>query len=560
MYDSQADDRAEADDADLLPGEAAEERISAVQCRSADVDLGVSTADEAARASEERLRLLGDNLPDSALYQFTRDEGGAPRLLYVSAGIERLTGIRLEDALRDASLLLQQIAQEHRSRLIEAEATSARDLSDVDLEVPIRRVDGELRWMRMTSRPRRTADGHVIWDGVQTDVTGRRCAEDALKLANQRKSEFLAMLAHELRNPLAPIRNAAQLLRRLWPGEAGAEAAHATIDRQLNHLVRLVDDLVDVSRVSRGRITLQTGLLDLSEVVRQTVETTRALVDTRGQLLTVTLPSEPVHVAGDFTRLSQVAHNLLSNAVKYTDAGGRIALTVEQPREGELPEAVLRVRDSGIGLDPAAIGSVFDLFFQVDRELDRSEGGMGIGLSLAKSLVELHGGHVEAHSQGLGHGSEFVVRLPALPLPDARPALRSEPPAAPASPPRGLRVLVVDDNFDAAETMAMLLELEGHEVRIAHDGQEALTIALAERPDVVLLDIGLPKLNGYEACRAMREGGLTGALIIATTGYGQEEDRRLSRQAGFDSHQLKPLRLSMIHELLGRHAAAIDLP
>jgi PAS domain S-box-containing protein len=560
MHEIHADDRAEAADADLLRGEEAEGRISAVQCRAADADLDAAPAHETARVNEERLRFLSDNLPDSALYEFTRDEGGTPRLLYISAGIERLTGIRPENALRDARLVLGQIPEEHRPRILEAEAKSARELSDVDLEMPIRRADGELRWMRMTARPRRSPDGRVTWDGVQTDVTERRRAEEALKLANERKGEFLAMLAHELRNPLAPIRNAAQILRRRGLDDSGVEGAHATIDRQLNHLVRLIDDLLDVSRVSRGRIALQTGVLDLSEVVRQTVESTRDLLDTRGQLLTVTLPSEPVHVAGDFTRLSQVAYNLLSNAVKYTDAGGQIALTLERTRKGELPEAVLRVRDSGIGLDPAAIGSVFDLFFQVDCELDRSEGGMGIGLSLARSLVELHGGRVEAHSQGLGQGSEFVVRLPALPLPEARPSLRSVPPAAPESAPRRLRVLVVDDNFDAAETMAMLLELEGHVVQIAHDGQEAVTIALAERPDVVLLDIGLPKLNGYEACKAMREGGLTGALIIATTGYGQDEDRRLSRQAGFDSHQLKPLRLSMIHELLGQHAAAIDVP
>ena len=555
MRDIYAGDRAEADDAEVLSRDEAEGRISMVQLCAAGFDLGMSAADDAAaRASEERLRLLGDNLPDSALYQLMREADGTPRFLYVSAGIERLTGIRADDALRDAGLVLRQVPLEHRSTILEAEAKSAHDLSDLDLEVPIRRLDGELRWKRIKSRPRRSPDGCVIWDGVQIDVTERRSIEEALKEANQRKDEFLAMLAHELRNPLAPIRNAAQILRLRGPGEPGLESAHDTIDRHLNHLVRLVDDLVDASRVSRGRITLQTGPLDLCEVVRQTVQTSQALVDTRAQVLTVTVPAEPVYVDGDLTRLAQVANNLLNNAVKFTDRGGRIDLTVERNGAGEGAEAVLRVRDSGIGLDPSAIGSVFDLFYQVDRDLDRSEGGIGVGLSLVKSLVELHGGRVEAHSQGPGQGSEFVVRLPSLP--EAPSGLLPEPPTAPAKASRRLRVLVVDDNFDAAETMAMLIELDGHETQIAHDGIEAVAVALAVRPDVVLLDIGLPRLNGYEACRAMRKGGLADALIIATTGYGQDEDRRQSREAGFDSHQLKPLSLPTIQELVRRHVAA----
>jgi PAS domain S-box-containing protein len=677
MYDIQAEDRAEEEHAEQLRRDEAEGRISTVQCRAVAVALDAGTAEEAARESDERLRLLSDNLPDSALYQFTRDPDGAPRLLYVSAGIERLTGVRSDDALRDASLVLGRILPEHQARLAAAEAKSARELSDFDLEVPIRRVDGELRWMRIKSRPRRAPDGRVTWDGVQTDVTERKRIEEQLRLTNarfeaalqassvmvfnqdrdlrytwshnsargedayeilgkrdadlyprdtdvarieaikravletgvgqrhelcllhegvpryydttvqpqrdadgvivgvtgaavdmterrrveealkdvsQRKDAFLAMLAHELRNPLAPIRNAAQLLRLQGPNDPALERAHRTIDRQLNHLVRLVDDLLDVSRVSRGRITLRTGPLDLNEVVRETVEMSRALLDTRDHVLTVTVPPEPVYVEGDLTRLTQVANNLLDNAMKFTSKGGRIDLMVERQGTGEGAEAVLRVSDSGIGLDPATRNSVFDLFYQVERDLDRSEGGIGVGLALVKSLVELHGGRVEAHSQGPGQGSEFVVRLPALP--EAPPAPLPEPPPAPMKASLRLRVLVVDDNVDAAETMAMLLDLDGHETLVAHDGREAVAIALAERPDVVLLDIGLPGLNGYEACKAMREAGLTDTLIIATTGYGQDDDRRQSREAGFDSHQLKPLSLPKIQELVHRHVTA----
>jgi signal transduction histidine kinase/ActR/RegA family two-component response regulator len=559
-----------------------EGRISTVQYRAVVVDLEAGTAIEAALASEERLRLLSDNLPDSALYQITRDPDGRLRLIYVSAGIEPLTGILPADALRDADLVLRQFLPEHRSRIAAAAEKSAHDLSDFDLEAPIRRVDGEVRWMRIKSRPRRSPDGSVTWDGIQSDVTetrrikaelhltserfeaalrgasveiaNRQRTEEALKEANQRKDEFLAMLAHELRNPLAPIRNAALLLRRGPSGDPGLEDAHDTLERQLDHLVRLVDDLVDVSRVSRGTITLKAAPLDLADVVRHAVSTSRALASARRQTLTVSLPPEPVHVEGDATRLSQVAHNLLSNAVKYTDPGGRIHVTLERAGAVAAPEAVLRVRDSGVGLDAAALGSVFDVFFQAGRDLDRSQGGMGVGLSLVKSLVELHGGSVEAHSRGPGHGSEFVVRLPSLP--EAPPPSRPQPPTAPREAARSLRILVVDDNVDAAETLAMLLELEGHEAQIAYDGREAVDVALAERPDVVLLDIGLPRMNGYEACKAMRAGGLTNTLIVATTGYGQEEDRRRSREAGFDSHQVKPVLLSTIQLLLSQQVAA----
>jgi PAS domain S-box-containing protein len=374
------------------------------------------------------------------------------------------------------------------------------------------------------------------------DVTEQQRAERALQEASRRKDEFLAMLAHELRNPLAPIRYATQMLQMIGAQDPRIGRARDVIDRQVDHLVRLVDDLLDVSRVSRGKIELRRSRIELAAILRQAVETSRPLVDARRHALHLTLPDEPVYVDGDTTRLTQVVSNLLNNAAKYTDAGGHLELSLE----AVAGEAVIRVRDDGRGLDPAALEHVFEPFFQVDRNLDRSEGGLGIGLSLVKDLVELHGGRVEARSAGRGRGSEFVVRLARVPSAAAGATTADE--AAPCR--HRLRILVVDDNLDAAEGLVELLQLDGHETLMASDGEQAVHVALQERPDVVLLDIGLPKLDGRGACRAMRDGGLTQALIVAMTGYGQDEDRRASASAGFDAHQIKPVKLSTIRRLL----------
>jgi CheY-like chemotaxis protein/anti-sigma regulatory factor (Ser/Thr protein kinase) len=347
---------------------------------------------------------------------------------------------------------------------------------------------------------------------------------------------------------MAPIRNAVEILRLMGSNEPTLAAALDMIERQVTHMVRLVDDLLDVSRVSRGKIQLQKKPLDLAEVVQQAVETSRKLIEARRHELSVTLPEEPIRIEGDFTRLAQVVLNLLDNAAKYTDKGGKIWLTVEKTLE----TAVIRIRDTGRGIDATALKSLFDLFFQADRNLDRSDGGLGIGLSLVKSLVQMHDGTVEAHSAGRGKGSEFVVCLPCM---TATSVERStEKAVAPVTPSSRLRILVVDDLRDSANSMALLLQLEGHEVLTAHDGRQAVEIALRERPDVVLLDIGLPELNGYQACKAMREGGLAETLIVAMTGYGQDQDRRRSQQAGFDAHLVKPLDLLAIRELLARRA------
>jgi PAS domain S-box-containing protein len=367
----------------------------------------------------------------------------------------------------------------------------------------------------------------------------------ALREEDRRKTEFLALLAHELRNPLAPLRNGLQVIRLAGGDSEALQQAHAMMERQLTGLVRLVDDLLDVSRISRGKIVLRKEQLDLAEVVRTALETSDPLIRERGHELCVTLPEEPTFVDADRTRLAQALCNLLSNAAKYTDRGGRIWLTAE--REGR--EVVLRVKDTGSGIAPEMLPRVFDLFTQVDRTLESSQGGLGVGLSIVKRLVEMHGGSVEAHSEGYGMGSEFVIRLPVvLWVADDK---QLEGTDRRVCPPARRRVLVVDDNRDAAVSLAMMLELMGSEVRTAHDGLDGVDVAAAFHPDVILLDIGMPKLNGYDTCRRIRgQPWARGVVIVALTGWGQEEDKRRSQEAGFDSHLVKPIEPAALEKLL----------
>jgi signal transduction histidine kinase len=393
---------------------------------------------------------------------------------------------------------------------------------------------------------------------LQKSTANLRDREEALREADRRKDEFLAMLAHEIRNPLAPIRTAVQLLRLKELPEAQRANARDVIERQVEHLVRLIDDLLDVSRITRGAITLQRARVDLAEVVARAVETSRPLIDSRRHELAIVLPDESLTVFGDLTRLSQVLANLLNNAAKYTDAHGRIHVRVE--RDGG--EAVLRVQDNGIGISTEMLSKVFDLFAQADRTLERSSGGLGIGLALVRRLVEMHGGSVNAHSGGVGQGTEMVIRLP-IGVDDrmaARPQendkekapgasttgeaagapTTGEPAAAPTISSR--RILIVDDNKDAADSMALLVETAGHSARTAYDGHQALDLASAFAPDVLLLDLGVPGLNGFEIARRIRRQpwGKTVALI-AVTGWGQEQDRRRTAEAGFDAHLIKPV-------------------
>ncbi len=380
------------------------------------------------------------------------------------------------------------------------------------------------------------------------DVSALRERADELAKVSRHKDEFLAMLSHELRNPLAPIRNAAQVIRLVGPVDANLQRAAQMIERQVGQMTCLVDDLLEVSRISSGKVRLQMEPVELAAVVARAVETSRPLIDGRRHELTVTSCPGPVCVDGDVTRLVQVVANLLNNAAKYTGEGGHIALTVE--RKGG--QGVVRVRDDGMGIAADVLPHVFVLFTQGDRSLARSEGGLGIGLSLVKNLVELHGGRVEAFSDGPGKGSEFVVQLPALETQPVAPVDAGEV-TANGTPVLPRSVLVVDDNVDSAESLAMLLRLEGHEVQTAYDGPTALATAYAFQPEVAFVDIGLPGMDGFELARRLREQvGLKDALLAALTGYGQQEDRRKSLEAGFDAHLVKPVDLTAVSKLLAR--------
>ncbi|MDB5335045.1 MAG: multi-sensor hybrid histidine kinase [Planctomycetaceae bacterium] len=421
-----------------------------------------------------------------------------------------------------------------------------------------------------------------------TDLTTQRYHEkvngllEALKEADRRKNEFLAMLSHELRSPLAPISNALQLLGLLKGNETPIQQqARNIIERQLGHLRRLVDDLLEVSRITTGRVQLHRERISISGIVYGAVETVRPLLEERHHELDLSVPSEPIWLYADAGRLEQVVANLLTNAAKYTEEKGRIWLTVGiewQEPSGEwrvasgeknhtldssscissspltthhsplaTPFVVIRVRDTGVGIAPALLPLVFDLFTQAERTLDRSQGGLGIGLALVQRLTELHGGKVEAYSV-LGQGSEFVVRLPVIPDEN----LLALPPIIATIPPsRSLRVLVVDDNIDTAQSFALLLKASGHEVRTAHDGPAAMQAALDYQPDVMVLDIGLPMLNGFEVAKQIRQlPVLKNIVMVALTGYGQEADRQVSRQAGFDHHLVKPACIEQLQQIL----------
>jgi signal transduction histidine kinase/CheY-like chemotaxis protein len=362
---------------------------------------------------------------------------------------------------------------------------------------------------------------------------GRRA--EAMRDADRRKDEFLATLAHELRNPLAPIRNALEILRLAGEDPHRARVAREMMERQLVHMVRLVDDLLDVSRITTGKLAVRKAVVDLQGIVRDAIETVRPFIEARRHVLDAHLDGEPIRVEADRTRLGQVFANLLNNAAKYTHPGGRIELTIS--REGN--EAVVRVKDNGIGLAPESLGGIFEMFVQVDRSLERSQAGLGVGLTLARRLVELHDGELVAASAGPGKGSEFTVRLPVATgdvVKDAK--VSGESPARPSS----RRVLLADDNVDFATSLGELLRAHGHEVRVVHDGEAALETAARFEPHVAFLDIGMPKIHGYELARRLRAQPATArCVLVAVTGWGQEDDRRRAREAGFDRHLVKPV-------------------
>ncbi|WAK01271.1 PAS domain-containing protein [Methylobacter sp. YRD-M1] len=414
--------------------------------------------------------------------------------------------------------------------------TTGEPVKDFEISGEIPATPGTMRYWNANWYPLYDNAAEITGFGVIVEeITERKQAEEALHEADRRKDEFLAMLAHELRNPLAPISNAVQIMKRSDLDETRLAWCRDVINRQVEHLVRLVDDLLDVSRISRGKIELKKETLEVSTIVQRAIETSQPLIDARRHEFTVQLPPEPIYVEGDLVRLAQVVSNLLNNAAKYTDEGGRIKLTVEPADD----DVFIRVRDNGRGIEPSALPSLFQLFYQVDRTIDRAEGGLGIGLALVKSLVAMHGGEVWASSEGRGKGSEFAIHLPCL----RKSTVVATSCHIDAKPDEGpLRILVVDDNRDAAQSLSLLLTSEGHEVLLAYDGYAALEIAQAARPQVVLLDIGLPGMDGYAVARALRQDpALKMTHLIALSGYGRVMDRETARTAGFNAYLTKPI-------------------
>jgi PAS domain S-box-containing protein len=452
-------------------------------------------------------------------------------------------------------LFFSHVHPEDQPRIQKSVAAALRDNTAYEIEIRIILRDGTEKVLYQWAEIERDSEGRP-WRllGSCQDITERRRAEEALRVSEEalresdrRKDEFLATLAHELRNPLNPIRSAVEVLRLRGPDTPELRWGREVIDRQVDHLTRLIDDLLDVNRITRNKLELRKQRVDLAEILHGAVESSRPLLERQRQELTLSLPAEPVFLEADLVRLTQAFMNLLDNAAKYTPAGGRIALVAER----QAGEAVVSVKDTGIGIPPEKLDHLFDMFYQVDRSLERSHGGLGIGLTLVKRLVEMHGGTVEARSQGSDRGSEFVVRLPVL----AEEPERAQEQAAEGdrAGTAARRILVVDDNRDSAESLALLLQVTGNEVRTAFDGLEAVEEAGRFRPDVVLLDIGMPKLNGYEAARRIRdEPWGKEMLLIAQTGWGQEEDRRRSQEAGFDAHLTKPVDHLKLLKLLTR--------
>ena len=433
-----------------------------------------------------------------------------------------------------------------RAAVVRAAADAATRRDGFRLEYRMRGRDGEYRRALCTAAPRLAADGHFLGHvGSIIDIAERKEAEDALRDADRRRDEFLATLAHELRNPLAPISYGLHVMSLANTAPESVARVREMMERQVHQMVRLIDDLLDVSRISRGTIELRPEWLDLASVALDALETSRPLIQARAHRVEVRTPAEPVLVHGDATRLAQAVSNLLNNAAKYTPRGGHICLAVERDGDGS---AVVSVTDDGVGIPTHMLSQVFDLFVQVDPSLEKAQGGLGIGLTIVRRLVELHGGTVEARSAGPGAGSQFVIRLAAAATP--RHALPAPRGAGNAALARTRRILVVDDNRDSALALAMMLRMMGHEAHTAHDGHQALETAAAVRPHMVLLDLGMPGLSGYDTCRRMREQPWAkGAAIVALTGWGHEDDRRRSREAGFDEHLVKPVDLAALTKL-----------
>jgi two-component system CheB/CheR fusion protein len=443
---------------------------------------------------------------------------------------------------RMRDLLVEEDAERARRAVERALATQ----TDYDIEYRVASPSGERCWIAARGRGIYSESGAVLgMIGIVQDITARKQSEESLRHMDRRKDEFLATLAHELRNPLAPIRHAAQISRIATASEAQKRWSHEVIIRQVQHMSLLLDDLLDISRITRGTLELRLALTDLTAAIDAAVETARPSIEIKRHKLLIDVPPACVKVAADPLRLSQVLSNLLTNAAKYTDPEGEIRLSVQ----GEPNGVAIRVADTGIGIAPEKLPSVFEMFSQLHNGRDRSEGGLGIGLALSKGLVELHGGTLEASSRGPGCGSEFIVRLP-----HAASLEPGEPPTLQPALERTARrrILVADDNRDGAESLAILLRVEGHEVSVVHDGAAALVALERLRPEVALLDIGMPGLNGYEVAERVRQTTFgRSMLLVAITGWGQDSDKARALDAGFDHHFTKPIEPDRIIALLG---------
>lgn len=495
---------------------------------------GRKRAEAALRESEERFRELANSIDQFA---WTCDPQGS--VTWYNRRWYEYTGTSFEQMQSEGWKKV--VHPEHYDRVMAHLRSCLSNGSEWEDTFPLLDRHGHSRWFLSRAVPVRNAFGGIVrWVGTNTDVTESRQLQVALEQADRRKDEFLAMLAHELRNPLTPIANAAEALLQIVPSERSQERLLiGMVRRQAGQLARLIDDLLDVARITQGRIELRTQQVAIKSCIESAIEMVEPLVRARRQQLLLTLPLESLYVTGDQERLGQCISNLLVNAVKYTNPEGEIRVR-HYSQDGQ---AVVEVVDTGVGISPELLPHIFELFVQGDRTLDRSQGGLGVGLAICKQLIEMHRGTVTAHSDGVGRGAMFEIRLP---LAEASTQTQG---TVQARPGFAKRVLIVDDNQDAADSLAMVLKFEGHETSVAYSAQGAIESVSVSEPEFVLLDIGLPNMDGYEVARRIRASGAS-ARIIALTGYGQVEDRQRSADAGFAAHLVKPVDIAMLRSML----------
>jgi len=497
-------------------------------------------AADALLESESRLRVALDAAEMGTwLWRIPTDEQ------ILDESLRRLMGLAPDEKVMTLDNFLKAVHSEDSERVRAEFERCLKEDRGFNVEFRVRWNDGSLHWLRDQGKVFNDEAGNPLFmTGACVDITARKHDEEELREADQKKDQFLALLAHELRNPLAPLRNGLQVMR-LANDERTIAEIRDMMERQLSHMVRLIDDLLDISRLSQNKLHLQKTRMLLAEVIGNSIEGARPAIQAAEHKLSVSLPTDPIYLDGDLTRLAQVFSNLLTNSAKYTKPGGHIWISA-QSRENEIE---ISVRDDGIGIPSQALFHVFDMFSQVDRSIERTTGGLGIGLALVKGIVEMHGGTVHAWSDGPGLGSTFTVTLPLNRQRTGSTYLPAENDVQPTDDRRS--ILVVDDNHDSAKSMAALLRLLGHEVQTANDGIEAISVAEQFQPDIILMDVGMPKLNGYEATQQIRKQSWgQKPVVIALTGWGQDADRERSREAQCDAHLVKPVSLSDLTKLL----------